>query len=75
MTGSGHDTTKQATANARRKLPKGRTAGGREVTICFCGGGPAHEWFPHGGGFRILACPSDWPQLRAASAERQELKP
>lgn len=29
------------------------------VTVCYCGGGDVHEWMPHGGGMRILACPPE----------------
>lgn len=51
----------------RLEPPKGRTVSGREVVVCHCGGGPAHEWKPNGGGMRILACPSDWPAAKRGS--------
>lgn len=37
--------------------PMGTTESGRRVVICYCGGGPIHEWKPNGGGMRILKCP------------------
>lgn len=48
--------------------PKGKTKDGRAVTVCYCGGGPAHEWRPNGGGMRILACPSWAPAPKPVTA-------
>lgn len=50
-----------------QQLPKAVTVSGREVVVCYCGGGDAHEWKPNGGGMRIMACPSDWPQAKRGS--------
>lgn len=51
-------------------FPTGTTESGRTVIICYCGGGGIHKWRPNGGGFRILACPSDEPQPKTTSSRR-----
>ena len=47
--------------------PTATTKSGRVVVVCYCGGGDAHEWRPHGGGWRILACPSWDPAPKPAA--------
>ena len=48
------------------------TAIGRIIIVCHCGGGPAHEYRPHGGGARILACPPEPFYIAAPPPEFEE---
>ena len=56
-----------ATPFASKPFPTGTTPTGRRVTLCYCGGGDAHEWRPFGGGGRILACFSEAPIRKPAT--------
>lgn len=53
---------------ASEPYPRGVTAQGRYVILCYCGGGDLHEWRPDGGGARILSCFVEAP-IRKPEAE------
>lgn len=52
-------------------LSMGTTISGHRVVVCYCNGGPIHEWKPVGSGasMRVFQCPDDEPVLKPAKED------